>query len=28
MFVEETEEFANDGFVQRKLKNAIKAKRM
>jgi len=26
MFVEETEEF--DGFVQKKLKNAIKAKRV
>jgi len=28
MFVEETGEFTNDSFVQRKLKNAIKVKRM
>jgi len=28
MFVEETGEFANDSFVQRKLKNAIEVKRM
>lgn len=26
MFIKETAEFANDSFIQRKLKNAIKAK--